>query len=66
MHTVSVLGQDKGYMVKYYPLPEEFPEGTPEGKGYIWPYILRGVIMRTLYHFINHLANVYLIIFIDN
>ena len=29
LDTVSVLGQDEGYMVKYNPLPE----GTPEGKG---------------------------------
>ena len=27
-YTVSVLGRDKGYMVKYSP----FPEGVPEGK----------------------------------
>ena len=36
-NTVSVLGQDKGYTVKYNPLPEGVlrakPEGTPEGKG---------------------------------
>ena len=37
--TVSVLGRDEGYTVKYNPLPERFPEGrekpegTPEGKG---------------------------------
>ena len=35
--TVSVLGQDEGYTVKYNPLPEGVPEGkaqgTPEGKG---------------------------------
>ena len=30
---VSVLGRDKGYPVKYNPLPEGVPEGTPEGKG---------------------------------
>ena len=30
---ISVLGQDKGFTVKYNPLPEEVPEGAPEGKG---------------------------------
>ena len=29
LHTLSVLGRDKGYTVKYSPLPE----GTPEGGG---------------------------------
>ena len=29
--TVSVLGRDKGYMVKYNPLPEEVPEGKALG-----------------------------------
>ena len=37
MDIVSVLGRDKGYTVKYNPLPEGVPEGkaegTPEGKG---------------------------------
>ena len=37
LDTVSVLGRDEGYMVKYNPLPEGVPvakpEGTPEGKG---------------------------------
>ena len=36
-NTVSVLGRDEGYTVKYNPLPEGVPEakpeGTPEGKG---------------------------------
>ena len=35
--TVSVLGREEGYMVKYTALPEGVPEGeaegTPEGKG---------------------------------
>ena len=37
--TVSVLGQEEGYMVKYTPPPEGVPEGeakpegTPEGGG---------------------------------
>ena len=35
--TVYVLGQDKGYTVKYNPLPLPFSraksEGTPKGKG---------------------------------
>ena len=30
---VSVLGQDRGYTVKYTPLSEGVPEGTPEGEG---------------------------------
>ena len=34
--TVSVLGRDEGYMVKYNPWLKEFlrakPEGIPEGK----------------------------------
>ena len=29
---LSVLGQDEGYTVKYNPLHEGVPEGTPEGK----------------------------------
>ena len=36
-HTVSVLGLNSGYTVKYNPLPEGVPEGetegTPQGKG---------------------------------
>ena len=28
-----MLGQYKGYTVKYNPLPEGVPEGIPEGKG---------------------------------
>ena len=31
--TVSVLGREGGYTVKYNPLPEGVPEGTPKGKG---------------------------------
>ena len=27
-HIISVLGQDKGYTVKYNPLPEEVPKGV--------------------------------------
>ena len=34
-YTVSVLGRDEGYTVKYNPLPEGVPEGIPKGKGYI-------------------------------
>ena len=30
-HTVSVLGRDKGYTVKYNPLPEGVPEGKARG-----------------------------------
>ena len=29
--TVSVLGQDEGYTVKYTPLPEVVPEGETRG-----------------------------------
>ena len=36
-YTVSVLGREEGYTVKYTPCLKEFPrakpEGTPEGKG---------------------------------
>ena len=28
---VFVLGQEEGYMVKYNPLPEGFPEGEAQG-----------------------------------
>ena len=30
-YTVSVLGQDVGYTVKYNPLSEEVPEGEAQG-----------------------------------
>ena len=30
-YIVSVLGRDKGYTVKYNPLPEGFPEGEARG-----------------------------------
>ena len=30
-HIVSVLGRDKGYTVKYNPLPEGVPEGKARG-----------------------------------
>ena len=29
--TVSILGQDKGYTVKYTPLPDGVPEGGAQG-----------------------------------
>ena len=36
-YTVSLIGRDKGYTVKYNPLLKEFPrakpEGIPEGEG---------------------------------
>ena len=32
IYIVSVLGQEKGYTVKYTSSPEGVPEGTPEGK----------------------------------
>ena len=31
--SVAVLGQDKGYTVKYSPLPRGVPEGTPKSEG---------------------------------
>ena len=31
IHTVSVLGKDEGYTVKYNPLPEGVPEGEARG-----------------------------------
>ena len=33
VNIVSILGRDKGYTVKYNPLPEEVPKGTIKGKG---------------------------------
>ena len=40
--TVSVLWQNKEYMVRYTlslgEFPRAKPEGTLKGKGYIWPY----------------------------
>ena len=30
---ISVLRRDKGYTVKYTPLAEDVPEGTPEAEG---------------------------------
>ena len=30
-YIVSVLGQEEGYMVKYTPSPEGFPEGKDRG-----------------------------------
>ena len=31
LYTVFVLGRDKGYTVKYNPLPEGVPEGKAQG-----------------------------------
>ena len=31
LYTISVLGQDEGYKVKYKPLPEGAPEGKAQG-----------------------------------
>ena len=31
--TVSLLGREEGYTVKFTPSPEGVPEGTPEGEG---------------------------------
>ena len=31
LNTVSVLGREEGYTVKYNPLPEEVPEGEARG-----------------------------------
>ena len=31
LNTVSVLGQDEGYLVKYTPSPEGVPEGDAQG-----------------------------------
>ena len=33
-YTVSVLGREEGYTVKYTPLPEGVPEGKALGKSY--------------------------------
>ena len=32
LKTVSVLGREEGYTVKYTPFPEGVPEVTPEGE----------------------------------
>ena len=32
--TVSVLGRDKGYTIKYTPLPEGVPEGKSQGNSF--------------------------------
>ena len=32
-YTVSLLGRDEGYTVKYAPSSEGVPKGTPEGEG---------------------------------
>ena len=47
--TLSVLGRDKEYTVKYS------PRELPKAKGYIWPYILRQVLIRTVYRFHEYL-----------
>ena len=31
VHTVSILGQEEGYTVKYTPSPEGVPEGEARG-----------------------------------
>ena len=40
-HIVSVLGRDKGYTVKYNPLPEGVPKSSSQ------------VVIRTIYYFNN-------------
>ena len=35
-YTVSVLGRDKGYTVKYSPPPEGVPEGKARGNSRMW------------------------------
>ena len=54
-YAVSVLGQHKGYTVKYNPLSEGVTQGQSrrellKAKGYIWPYIPSQVLIRTLNH----------------
>ena len=52
--TVSVLGREEGYTMKYGLSPREFPraqpEGTPEGSGHVSSYIPTQVLIRTLSH----------------
>ena len=39
-YTVSVLGREEGYMVKYTPPPEGVPEGEARGGGiYLTVYV---------------------------
>ena len=52
LYFVSILGRDKGYTIKYNPLPEGVPKGNPED--YIWPYIPSQVPIQSLYNFKNH------------
>ena len=33
LYCIRIRKRDKGYTVKYNPLPEGVPNGTPEGKG---------------------------------
>ena len=47
LDTVSVLERDKGYTVKYEPLPEGVPEGKAQGNSW------RQWVIWTLYH-LNH------------
>ena len=52
MCTVSVLGRDKGYMVKYSPPAEAKPEGTLEGGGLyltVYPELMQ--LMQAAYFF---------------
>ena len=53
LYTVSVLGQEEGYTVKYTPLPEGVPEGTPEGKGVyliVYPELSPNTDSISFYH----------------
>ena len=53
-YTLSVLGKDKGYTVKYSHLPEGVPKGTVEGKGLYLAVHLKSSPLRTVYYFRNH------------
>ena len=52
--SVSVLGREEGYMVKYglspRNCPRAQPKGNPKGSGLILPYIPTWVLIRTLSH----------------
>ena len=55
INTVSVLGREEEYMVKYTPTSEGVPEGTPKGGGaYLTAYIPSQILIWTVYYLNNH------------
>ena len=68
LYTVSVLGQDKGYTVKYAPSPEGVPKSS---YGYIIQYIMQHTIHYIVLYTINDTlctlyCTVYIILYIIN